>query len=210
MKKLFFAAAVLMCSLTAFAQSKEGTFNILPKAGINISNLSNKDNAKVKLGFTAGAEAEYQLTKQLSLSAGAMFSTQGAKSTTVFREVDNTTKEIREVDIKNTMEFDYINVPILANYYIIEGLAVKLGIQPGFNIIAKRKRTDGVEKESKNLSDLGVDVRKVDISIPIGVSYEFNDFVVDARFNLGLTEVADLVKSKNRVFQITFGYQIDL
>ena len=210
MKKLFFAAAVLMCSLTAFAQTKEGSFNILPKAGINISNLSNKDNAKVKLGFTAGAEAEYQLTKQLSLSAGALFSMQGAKSTTVFREVDNTTKEIREVDIKNTMEFDYINVPILANYYIIEGLAVKLGIQPGFNIIAKRKRTDGVEKESKNLSDLVVDVRKVDISIPIGVSYEFNDFVVDARFNLGLTEVADLVKSKNRVFQITFGYQIDL
>ena len=210
MKKLFFAAAVLMCSLTAFAQTKEGSFNILPKAGINISNLSNKDNAKVKVGFTAGAEAEYQLTKQLSLSAGALFSMQGAKSTTVFREVDNTTKEIREVDIKNTMEFDYINVPILANYYIIEGLAVKLGIQPGFNIIAKRKRTDGVEKESKNLSDLGVDVRKVDISIPIGVSYEFNDFVVDARFNLGLTEVADLVKSKNRVFQITFGYQIDL
>lgn len=210
MKKLFFAAAVLMCSLTTFAQTKEGTFNILPKAGINISNLSNKDNAKVKVGFTAGAEAEYQLTKQLSLSAGALFSMQGAKSTTVFREVDNTTKEIREVDIKNTMEFDYINVPILANYYIIEGLAVKLGIQPGFNIIAKRKRTDGVEKESKNLSDLGVDVRKVDISIPIGISYEFNDFVVDARFNLGLTEVADLVKSKNRVFQITFGYQIDL
>jgi hypothetical protein len=210
MKKIFFAAAVLMCSLTAFAQSKEGTFSIQPKAGINISNLSNKDNAKVKVGFTAGAEAEYQLTKQLSLSAGALFSMQGAKSTTVFREVDNTTKEIREVDIKNTMEFDYINVPILANYYIIEGLAVKLGIQPGFNIVAKRKRTDGVDKVSKNLSDLGVDVRKVDFSIPIGISYELNDFVVDARFNLGLTEVADLVKSKNRVFQITFGYQIDL
>ena len=210
MKKLFFAAAVLMCSLTAFAQSKEGTFNILPKAGINISNLSNKDNAKVKVGFTAGAEAEYQLTKQLSLSAGALFSMQGAKSTTVFREVDNTTKEIREVDIKNTMEFDYINVPILANYYIIEGLAVKLGIQPGFNIVAKRKRTDGVDKVSENLKNLGVDVRKVDFSIPIGISYELNDFVVDARFNLGLTEVADAVKSKNRVFQITFGYQIDL
>lgn len=210
MKKLFFAAAVLMCSLTAFAQSKEGTFSIQPKAGINISNLSNKDNAKVKLGFTAGAEAEYQLTKQLSLSAGALFSMQGAKSTTVFREVDNTTKEIREVDIKNTMEFDYINVPILANYYIIEGLAVKLGIQPGFNIVAKRKRTDGVDKVSENLKDLGVDVRKVDFSIPIGISYELNDFVVDARFNLGLTEVADAVKSKNRVFQITFGYQIDL
>ncbi|MBQ5460361.1 MAG: PorT family protein, partial [Bacteroidaceae bacterium] len=165
---------------------------------------------EVKVGITAGAEVEYMMTRQLSLSAGALFSMQGAKSTTVFREVDNTTKEIREVDIKNTMEFDYINVPILANYYIIEGLAVKLGIQPGFNIVAKRKRTDGVDKVSENLKDLGVDVRKVDFSIPIGISYELNDFVVDARFNLGLTEVADLVKSKNRVFQITFGYQIDL
>ena len=200
MKKLFFAAAVLMCSLTAFAQTKEGSFNILPKAGINISTLSNKDNAEVKVGITAGAEVEYMMTRQLSLSAGAMFSMQGAKSTTV----------IKGADVKNTMEFDYINVPILANYYILEGLAVKLGIQPGFNIVAKRKRTDGVENETKNLSDLGVDVKKVDISIPIGVSYEFNDFVVDARFNLGLTEVADLVESKNRVFQITFGYQIDL
>ena len=76
--------------------------------------------------------------------------------------------------------------------------------------MAKRKRTDGVDKVSENLKNLGVDVRKVDFSIPIGISYELNDFVVDARFNLGLTEVADLVKSKNRVFQITFGYQIDL
>ena len=49
MKKLFFAAAVLMCSLTAFAQTKEGSFNILPKAGINISTLSNKDNAEVRI-----------------------------------------------------------------------------------------------------------------------------------------------------------------
>ena len=73
MKKLFFAAAVLMCSLTAFAQTKEGSFNILPKAGINISTLSNKDNAEVKVGITAGAEVEYIMTRQLSLSAGALF-----------------------------------------------------------------------------------------------------------------------------------------
>lgn len=120
MKKLLLTAAVMMCSLTGFAQLKEGSFSIQPKAGINLSNLTNKDNAKPKVGLTAGAEVEYRMTQQLSLSAGAMYSMQGAKSKTV----------IQGIEVKNTMEFDYINVPILANYYVIEGLAVKLGVQP--------------------------------------------------------------------------------
>lgn len=200
MKKLLLTAAVMMCSLTGFAQLKEGSFSIQPKAGINLSNLTNKDNSKPKVGLTAGAEVEYQMTQQLSLSAGAMYSMQGAKSKTV----------IQDIEVKNTMEFDYINVPILANYYVIEGLAVKLGVQPAFNIVAKRKRTYEGEKESKNLSDLGVDVKKFEFSIPIGLSYELNDFVVNVRYNLGLTEVATEVDSRNSVFQVTFGYKIDL
>lgn len=31
--------------------------------------------------------------------------------------------------------------------------------------------------------------KKMNISIPIGVSYEFSDFVIDAHYNLGLTKV---------------------
>ena len=38
-----------------------------------------------------------------------------------------------------TNRLDYINVPIMANVYVVKGLAVKLGVQPGFNVSNKLK-----------------------------------------------------------------------
>ena len=58
--------------------------------------------------------------------------------------------------------------------------------------------------------------KKVDISIPIGLSYEFNNhLVLDARYNLGLTKVnkesyPGEKDSKNSVFCLSLGYKIKL
>ena len=53
-------------------------------------------------------------------------------------------------------------------------------------------------------------MKKVDFSIPIGISYEISDFVIDARYNLGLTNIndTDKYKSKNGVIMLTVGYKI--
>ena len=55
-------------------------------------------------------------------------------------------------------------------------------------------------------------MKKVDISIPLGVSYEISDFVIDARYNLGLTKINDAGSnsSKNSVIMVTLGYKIPL
>lgn len=108
------------------------------------------------------------------------------------------------LDVKYNL--DYINVPILANYYVIPGLAIKAGIQPGFNVKHKVKAdTDGISEEA-DLSDF----KSFDLSIPLGLSYEISDFVIDARYNLGLTKIIDNgdAKNKNSVIQITVGYKI--
>jgi hypothetical protein len=44
----------------------------------------------------------------------------------------------------------------------------------------------------------------------MGISYEFSDFVIDARYNLGLTKTnKEGDKSiKNSVFMLTLGYNI--
>ena len=49
-------------------------------------------------------------------------------------------------------------------------------------------------------------------SIPVGLSYEYANVVLDARYNWGVTKVADLGDNspKNSVFQITLGYKFDL
>ena len=55
-------------------------------------------------------------------------------------------------------------------------------------------------------------MKKFDLSIPLGLSYEFDDFVIDARYNLGLTNIydSDNVKVKNSVIMLTVGYKIPL
>ena len=106
---------------------------------------------------------------------------------------------------KATTKLDYINIPILANVYVAPGFAVKLGLQPGFNVNSKAKaKSNGVAVEAD------IDAKTVDLSIPIGLSYEFNNFVIDGRYNWGLTKVYKNDDCKNSVFQITLGYKFDL
>ena len=73
----------------------------------------------------------------------------------------------------------------LANVYVAPGFAVKLGLQPGFNVNSKAKaKNNGVSVEAD------MDAKTVDLSIPIGLSYEFSNFVIDGRYNWGVTKVA--------------------
>ncbi len=193
MKKLFFAAVMLMVSVATFAQNEVGKFTLMPKVGVSLADLQKADNSDMRVGVVAGAELEYGVTDMFGLSVGALYSMQGAKG--------------KEDGVTATLKADYINVPILANVYVAPGLAVKLGIQPGFNVNSQVKVSEG------GLSvETDVDAKTVDFSIPVGVSYQFNNVVVDARYNWGLTKIYDYenVDCKNSVFQITVGYKFAL
>ena len=107
----------------------------------------------------------------------------------------------------------YLNFPILANYYVAPGLAIKAGVQPGFMLGAKQKAKLLEGGTWYDFDESGTDgMKKFDLSIPLGLSYEFDDFVIDARYNLGLTNVNDLgsAKVKNSVIMLTVGYKIPL
>lgn len=185
-------AAMLLSSVATFAQHEVGSITIQPKIGMNIADLTKEDDSDVRIGLAVGAEAEYQATDMFSVSAGLLYSMQGCKGS--------------DSGVKATIKLDYINIPILANVYVTKGLAVKLGIQPGFNINAKAKaEANGVSAEA----DID-DVKTLDFSIPVGVSYEYQNFVLDARYNWGLTKVAKDIDDKNSVFQITLGYKFSL
>lgn len=192
MKKMFLTAAMMLVSVATFAQNAVGQITIQPKVGMNIANITDADDADARIGLAVGAEFEYGVTDMIGISAGFLYSMQGAKTT------------IENVDA--TMKLDYLNVPILANVYVAPGLAVKLGIQPGFKLSSKFKaETSGVSAEA----DLD-DVKGFDISIPVGLSYQYQNIVLDARYNWGVTKIMDDVDSKNSVFQITLGYKFSL
>lgn len=189
MKKLVIMAALALSSVGAFAQQAVGTWSVTPKVGMTIANLSGDVNgAKAKIGLVAGAEAEYQITDMISVTGGAFYAMQGAKA---------------DGDAKSNL--DYLNIPVLCNVYVAKNFAVKLGAQLGINLSAEDKAGDVTV-------DVGKSVETVDLSIPVGLSYEYQNFVIDARYNWGLTNIVKGADGsvRNSVFQITLGYKIPL
>ena len=86
----------------------------------------------------------------------------------------------------------YINVPVTLNYYVAQGLALKAGIQPGF-MVGKDDMPDEL-------------VKTFDLSVPVGLSYEYSNLVFDARYNIGCTKVfKHSDEGYNNVIQITVG-----
>lgn len=88
---------------------------------------------------------------------------------------------------------------------------LKSKYQAGFN--------GGVDVEYRATKEVAVShtwpARKFDVSIPIGVSYEYMGVVLSAQYNLGLTNVSDAPKEvdkncKNKGFGLSVGYRFTL
>ena len=205
MKRLMILTAVLLTTVVAKAQYEEGDFTVKPKVGMNIATLSDADKSITDLHF--GLEAEYMVTDNFSLGLGAILSNQGAKYDYLDEDGQN----------KYTVDLDYVHVPILASYYVLPGLAVKAGIQPGFKMRAKAKLYDAtvdlddLYKVNQLFTGEDIKVSKFDLSIPVGVSYEYKNVVLDARYNWGLIKVMNVGDAfYNRCFMLSLGYKLQL
>lgn len=235
LKRFFTAALLLIATLATWAQPLAGTFSLIPRVGVTISNL-NKDaimtdnnlslNNKVKAGMMVGVEAEYQVAPSLALSLGAFYSEQGCKYDSGVTSVPTGSGRYLpepEQGITNAeSNLKYINVPLMLNLYVAENLALKVGAQVGFNVSGKMQYTattfqqmaDGtVNTISRDDYKQDIDMKKVDFSIPVGLSYEYMNVVVDARYNIGLSRAFNNMGSsspKNSVIALSVGYRFTL
>ena len=195
MKKLFVMAALVLSSVGAFAQYNAGDVTIQPKVGLNVTNLTGGgSDAKYKAGFVGGAELEYHVSPTVGISGGVLYSMQGTKYN----------GQYKSTKFDGNINLNYINIPILANVYVADGLALKAGVQPGFNVSSKISASP-LELDIKD------GVNSVDFSIPVGISYEYANVCLDARYNIGVTNTfKDSDNSRNSVFQLTLGYKFKL
>lgn len=184
-------------ALTASAQNTlrdNGTITLQPKVGVGLGRLSGEwtsakgVDTKERSGMVVGVEGEYYATEWLGIAAGLNYAQQGWK--------------FEGSGYNETTKLDYLNIPLTGNFYVAKGFALKTGVQFGFLMNAK------IEDE-----DIKDNCEKLNLSIPIGVSYEFSDFVIDLRYNMGLnkTNKADNGnKARSDLFQITLGYKFAL
>ena len=127
MKKIVLSMLAACAALVAgtSAASAQG-FSWGPKVGLNVSSMSHTDmNAKV--GFTAGVFGELRTNDWFAVSAELLYSRQGV-----------TNKYTDEgIKVKDRLKSHYLNVPVLANFYVTENLALKTGVQAGFCLGAR-------------------------------------------------------------------------
>ena len=216
----------MVATITASAQREAGTLTLQPKIGGGLTNITNlegpslgigneKIDKKLNAGGLAGIELEYQFTPMFSVAAGLTYTIQGAALKDYKMIVGTGYAEMKDM----STQLQYVNLPIVANCYLASGFAVKAGIQFGLLTSA----TEKYELETNvpalsamagkyESSDFKNECKKLDVSIPIGASYEFSNVVIDARYHLGLTKInkEGSESYKNSVFMLTIGYKFDI
>ena len=212
MKRIGFIWIFLAAFTVVKAQQETGTWTLTPRVGVNSSKVSVNDlwvmkqddnnelrvSAKRRWGFVGGLDAEYQVWQQISVSAGAFFSTEGY-----------TCGDIKDIG-KVSQSLYYLNVPVLVNFYIepniLPGLALKAGIQVGY--LLKGESTFGSTETNTG------SYKRVNVSIPAGISYSFRGFVADLRYNIGISNLCNMgvldESWKLNSLWLTLGYQFKL
>lgn len=165
MKKIILSAIAVMAF--AFTNAQQTRFGV--KGGLNISTVVGGDveDTKSLVGFHVGGFAEIKVFDKFFIQPELLYSAQGTK-------VDGFGGD---ADIK----LNYLNIPVLAKYYIVDKFSVEAGPQLGVLLSAKAEGTD--IKDS---------TRSVDFGFNIGAGYNFTDnFSVGLRYTIGLSPLSD-------------------
>ena len=96
------------------------------------------------------------------------------------------------------MEHNDIIVPLMLVATTKYGISAKIGVQPEILVDSKYK-------------DM---MNGFNVSVPVGLSYEYKNVCLDVRYNIGLTKIykdqGANDTSHNGTFMFTLGYGIDL
>ena len=205
MKKLLLLTALLLFIFhDGNAQVSFGA-----KAGVNFTQFSgDNEHSKMATAFHVGVIAEIGISDKFSVQPELLYSAQGS---------DYEDAEEFGVTYDGTFKLNYIIVPIMAKYYVSEGLSLEVGPQIGIlmTAIEEYEGDDGDSGEIDFLDDEGFDetLKKTDVGVNIGLGYKLeNGINFAARYNLGLTDLNDdqgYLESdtyKNSVIQVSVGY----
>lgn len=199
MKKLLIVCLMLVVIASSHTALAQVQFSLGIKGGVNFANLdvtsSVGDNYKNRTGFHGGAFALFKVTA-FAVQPELIFSQQGSKVSFSSQDIN--------------ANFSYLNVPIMAKFYLPLGLNLQLGPQFGFLTTAESDYNPLTG--TMQSTDLKEYYKNSDVSIGMGIGWDLPlKLSIDARYNLGITEIEDnasLSQTKNQVFQISVGYKL--
>lgn len=198
MKRLL-SIAVILLSFKTQAQISFG-----PSVSLNIATQqwkgNNAENYKLSpfIGFQAGVFGNYRLNEKLATHAELLYSVEGTRE-------------------KNTafsgsgyIKFNYVRIPLLLQYNLIENLHVEGGANIGFFLTGEEKWNGDTQKIKEGY-------KTTDIGLSVGAGYDLSRFAkgvtAGVRFYYGLTNmvIAENLnggKFKNRSISVNVRYAL--
>ena len=204
MKKVILCGAIALFGFLS-ANAQEVKFGA--KAGVNLATIGGDvEDADGRTSFHVGGVAEIMISDKFSVQPELLYSAQGLQSEyteTIFGS---------DVKFEEKLKLDYINLPIMAKFYVAEGLSIEAGPQVGFLISAESEVEASFEGDSENQTeDVKDGFKSVDFAAGIGLGYKLDSGLnFSARYTLGLANIAedagDDFSIQNNVLQVSLGY----
>ena len=178
-------------------------FYVTPRVGAIASDITGL-NGKIKVGFVGGANVEVFILPTFAVDFELDFAKVGTNSVSHTNKYGNTASY--------DYRFLYLNTNYLARWYPTykSHLSLYAGIEVS-RLLKAKAATGGT------ISDIKSQLRSGDVSVPVGVSYEFGNWQADLRYSFGFTRVARSDKAREIIgkghlhsLMLTMGYRIHI
>jgi long-subunit fatty acid transport protein len=210
MKKIFLTAAAVFAF--SFANAQDVKFGA--KAGLNMTSIagdtSDFGDVSSKIGFQVGVFAEIKISDKFAIQPELLYSAQGAKASYV--DTYKVGGFNVDVNVKATQKLAYLNIPVMAKYFVAEGFSLEAGLQIGFLMSANREDT----KSAFGLSDTDSYDNKelfnsTDFAFNVGAGYDITENInLGLRYSIGLSNIlkdSGDNKINNSNFALALGYK---
>ncbi|RAV98126.1 porin family protein [Pseudochryseolinea flava] len=199
MKKVLLTLSIVAAAFTyASAQGLSGGL----KAGLNLANFGGDDveDAEIRPSFHVGGYLNLAFSDALSLQPELLFNSVGTKG--------SYEDEILgvPVEVEETVKLSYISIPINL-VYSFGPVNIHAGPQFGFLLSAKSEYEINGSSDEEDVKEA---YKGMDIGVGVGLGAHFGKLNATARYNLGLSSIADDDDAdvKSNVIQISLGYRL--
>jgi len=190
---------LFFCSLTGFlfssAQNSWGLVSSLGFDHIKGGGMSNRFTA----GYNAGAYAQIQIVKRLSLQPQFLFSQKNISVSTDFKDIY---PESASSNFKTAVSLDYISIPLLFNYRINNLWSLNLGSQYSYLL----------DSDEKLLNENKSAFKDQDVSVIGGLELKIASLKLYGQYNYGLYNLnainSDVRQWYSRGFELGIGWRI--
>ncbi|MGC3943493.1 MAG: porin family protein [Chryseolinea sp.] len=168
-------AIVLAGISDANAQIRAGV-----KGGLNVSNLYSDDidDKNARYGFNAGLYGQIFSTETFAIQPELLYSTKGTKAE-YGGIIDQTVK----------FNLNYLDLPVLAVFKLGDAAEIHVGPYVSYLLNSNIKYSGDVANGTDELNR--DNLKHFDFGVSGGFGLNFGPTQVGARYNLGLTEIAD-------------------